>query len=506
MTHFLDRFTNSDAAFSQSLAVPIATVLISSLLYFTFSSSSRKYELGSLAQAVPGLSFLSIMPFFHQRFDFLDWGFNVTGHHIFRFNLLWNKVTVVSGEAAREAIYTYKGLNLLEAFKFVSGSLPVVKDANPADLAIVLKRLMELQRNESLSNMIPKLVEDVRQHMERWSTRERIDPFDEVCELGFHTSVRALAAKEMADDYTFIQKLRKIYDDLDDSTTPTTVLFPWLPSPSMIKKVWSAKKVYDIIVNAINERRMSGIRQDDTLQLLLDHDDSRYTIVSFIMGFIIAGARATGVTASWLLIYLGGYPEWRTKVVEEIEALLQNHSSNPSSDPLSARLATVPLEAWESDMPILESAIREVTRIAQPHVAMRLNEGPDVLIDNKLIPHGSYVLYPFSDIHLDPDVYPEPWTFNPGRTPPTDVPLSFVGFGGGRTVCVGNRLAKLELKLIVAMYLLSYDHSVVKRSNIKEPVFRGAVPKPNWNDGLTCRPEDKSQDMFFAHSRTSVQV
>ncbi|TFK28942.1 cytochrome P450 [Coprinopsis marcescibilis] len=488
----------------RNFALPLGGLLIAAVAFSSVSSRYRNYKLGSLANAVPGLSFLSIMPFFHSRFDFLNWGFHATGQQAYSFNLLWNKVTVVSGESAREAIFTFRGLNLLEAFKFVSGSLPVVRDADHTVLATVQKRLTALQRNASLSDLIPQFLEDIRQHMDRWSSRDTIDPFDEICELGFHTSVRALAAKGMADDYALIQRLRKLYDDLDESTTPATVLFPLFPSPAMIKKVWAAKQVYDVITKAIDEREGSGIRHNDTLQMLLDAKDDRFTIIGFIMGLIIAGARATGVTASWMLIYLGGNPEWRAKAVTEIETLLRNHSSSASEqDPLSTRLSTIPLEAWESEAPVLDSVIREITRIAQPHIAMRLNEGPDVLIDNKLIPHGSYVLYPFSDVHLDPEIYSDPWTFNPGRPEPTSTPLGYVGFGGARSVCAGQRLAKLELKLIVSMYILGYDHGIVKRSDTSKPVTHGAVPRPNWNEPLTCRPADKSDDMFFAQKRTA---
>jgi len=37
---------------------------------------------------LPGHPFLAIFPFFRQRFDFLNWGFQVTGQPIFQFQLL----------------------------------------------------------------------------------------------------------------------------------------------------------------------------------------------------------------------------------------------------------------------------------------------------------------------------------------------------------------------------------------------------------------------------------
>jgi len=62
---------------------------------------------------------------------------------------------------------------------------------------------------------------------------------------------------------------------------------------------------------------------------------------------------------------------------------------------------------------------------------MRRNLGPELYINNKLIPTGAYVIYPFSDVHLDPEVYPDPWKFDPSRKEPTHIPFSYVGWGGG---------------------------------------------------------------------------
>ena len=101
----------------------------------------------------------------------------------------------------------------------------------------------------------------------------------------------------------------------------------------------------------------------------------------------------------------------------------------PLSD-LSAALAQIPLDVWEGSTPVLDALIHETTRLAQPHTAMRKNVGPDVHIDGKLVPSGHYVVYPFSDVHLNEELYPDPWKFDPSRPHP-DARFSHVGWGGG---------------------------------------------------------------------------
>jgi hypothetical protein len=57
------------------------------------------------------------------------------------------------------------------------------------------------------------------------------------------------------------------------------VLFPWLPSPSMVMRAWATKQIYDIIVKAMKVRKQSGIPRNDALQMLLDSEEEHFTIV-----------------------------------------------------------------------------------------------------------------------------------------------------------------------------------------------------------------------------------
>ena len=81
-------------------------------------------------------------------------------------------------------------------------------------------------------------------------------------------------------------------------------------------------------------------------------------------------------------------------------------------------------------MPVFDAIIRETLRLAQPHTAMRRNMGPDTYIGGEKVPSGAYVVYPFSDVHLDSELYPDPWKFDPGR-PERKVPYGWIGWGAG---------------------------------------------------------------------------
>jgi hypothetical protein len=110
-------------------------------------------------------------------------------------------------------------------------------------------------------------------------------------QLLFQTTVRSLSCDELADDSAQVARLKELYDTLDSGTTPTTVLLPWLPGPSMLKKLWATKQIYDIVVQAIDARQRSGASKPDTLQMLLDEQDERLVIVG-VSSFEFAFRRA----------------------------------------------------------------------------------------------------------------------------------------------------------------------------------------------------------------------
>ncbi|KAI3613103.1 cytochrome p450 [Moniliophthora roreri] len=493
------------ALLGAGVPVIFTTAIVLFLLIVSIASSFQKDPVDA-PTSLPAHSLLAIVPFFRRRYDFLNWGFQATGHSIFQFNLLRNKVIVVSGESARQTFFSAKHLDLTEGFKILSGAIPMVRgvtsDLQTKRIALIHKRLASVQKNEQLSTLIPIILADCRRMMDSWGPSGAFDPFESVYELVFQTTVRTLSCSEISDDPVLVARLKRLYDKLDTGTTPATVLLPWLPTPAMLQKLWATKDIYDIVVAAIKAREQSGVTRNDTLQMLLDNQDEKLVIVGFIMGLLIAGARATGTTACWLLTFLGGHPEWRARVKAEVEGLVDSTFLPASKDAsrLSSRLSMLSLETWESQMPVLDSLIRETLRVAQPHTAMRRNLGPELYIDGKVIPRDAYVVYPFSDVHLDPDLYPDPWKFDPGRPAfEGKSPYSYVGWGGGKTICLGQRLAKIELKLITAMFVLGFDHHVV--DGYGKPA--DPLPTPNWNDILLCRPP---QAFGLKYERTNMTL
>lgn len=144
-----------------------------------------------------------------------------------------------------------------------------------------------------------------------------------------------------------------------------------------------------------------------------------------------------------MTLFLGCHPHWQAAALTEVRALVAAHVNvsaiGTSLTSLADVLSSIPLSAWENEVPVLDSIIRETLRIAQPHVAMRRNVGPELYIDGKIIPSGTFVVYPFADVHLNESLYPDPWIFDPTRAPAKGE-FSYVGWGGGTCrIVTGSR-------------------------------------------------------------------
>jgi len=184
-----------------------------------------------------------------------------------------------------------------------------------------------------------------------------------------------------------------------------------------------------------------------------------------------------------MIIDLAIHPEWREKCKREIQSLVSRHLGDSlSSATLCEEFGAIPLSAWEDELPILEACTRESQRVSLSTIALRRNLREEMKIGERVVKRGDLLVYSFADVHLNPEYYPEPYKYDPGRwLRPDLVPSAtypFLGWGAGRHPCPGMRAAKLEMKLIVAMFLTRYEFDLVD----EDGKFPNPLPVPNRND------------------------
>ncbi|KAJ5446813.1 Cytochrome P450 [Penicillium cf. griseofulvum] len=459
-------------------------LLLSALLYkvlYVPVESSRKDHSPPLLQ-LPTWKVSQL--FFEKRFDFIKDGFKSTSSAIYQTKLFRHNAIVLSGDEGRRVFFKEKGLSLHDAFAIMIGSSPAHFDPHQVDG--VVRRIASIQRPENLQKLIPLILSECRDKMDAWGRERILDPCSSLHEVTFQLVMR-IASFDIANDPVLPARLKSLVDTVDSITNPYSTWFPWLPGPALFHKFFASLQFYRIVQAGINARKRSGIKQDDMLQHMLDDGDSTMKIFRCILGLSLAGARATGTIVTWLIMHISADPTWSSNVQEEIKTLISTHTSSTASlsgDALAQALSKIPLTAWESQTPNLDLCIRETLRASQPYTAVRKNAGPDLVIGPYVIPSGSLVCYPFSDTALNPKYYPDPTRWDPSRV--IDKAAPFIGWGGGKHACKGQRLATLNMKLVVA-YALTQFHVTLVDGQGKKMTH---VPLPDCNDSATCRPKE----------------
>jgi len=183
-----------------------------------------------------------------------------------------------------------------------------------------------------------------------------------------------------------------------------------------------------------------------------------------------------------MLVDLSIHPKWKEECKKEIRDLLSRHLGDSLSfATLSEKFGAVPVSAWEDELPTLDACIRESHRISMTGAALRRNTR-EMKIGEQVVKRGDFLAYSLADVHLNPEYYPEPYKYDPGRwlrpDPVPNAAYPFLGWGAGRHPCTGIKIAKLEMKLTITVSLMRYEFDLVDQDG----KFPDPLPVPNRND------------------------
>ncbi|KAL0312176.1 UNVERIFIED_CONTAM: cytochrome [Sesamum radiatum] len=240
------------------------------------------------------------------------------------------------------------------------------------------------------------------------------------------------------------------------------------------RKIWALEKeISALILKVVKERREAG-HERDLLQTLLEVAKTSYSTSAAIDQFIVdncrniylAGFETSAVSASWCLMLLASNPEWQTRLRDEVEEVCQGRI--PDIDMLRK-------------MKKLHMVIQETMRLYPPAPTLAREAFKDVKIGNIRVPKGVNVWTMVTALHTDTALWGadalefKPQRFENGIAGACKSPNAYIPFGFGQRVCVGQHLAMVELKMLMALILtnfsftlsLNYVHSPVMKTIIE---------------------------------------
>lgn len=103
----------------------------------------------------------------------------------------------------------------------------------------------------------------------------------------------------------------------------------------------------------------------------------------------------------------------------------------------------------------------------------------DTIVSGYSIPAGTQVHILSYVMGWDPDLFHKPWQFLPERWLKSSEGNTFhkfssLPFGFGRRMCLGRRLAELELHVLLFHIVLNFDLQYPENETV-EPVARGTI-------------------------------
>uniref|UniRef100_A0AAY4DC04 Uncharacterized protein n=1 Tax=Denticeps clupeoides TaxID=299321 RepID=A0AAY4DC04_9TELE len=193
-------------------------------------------------------------------------------------------------------------------------------------------------------------------------------------------------------------------------------------------KVNYSDSVQRDLLDALLRAKRSSENNNTSTQGVGLTDDHLLMTVGDIFG---AGVETTTTVLKWSIVYLVHYPEVQKKIQEDDRG----------------------------NLPYLAATIREVLRIRPvsplliPHVAVA-----DTSIGEYAVKKGARVIVNLWSLHHDQREWKNPDLFDPGESRKTEpgcaVPsASYLPFGAGVRVCLGEALAKMELFLFLSWLL-----------------------------------------------------
>ncbi|WP_329021773.1 cytochrome P450 [Streptomyces sp. NBC_01423] len=101
----------------------------------------------------------------------------------------------------------------------------------------------------------------------------------------------------------------------------------------------------------------------------------------------------------------------------------------------------------------VDAAVGESLRLASPVRLITRVARCEVTVGEVRVQAGQEVMALIGDAHRDPEHFPDPDSFDPGRPP-----SRLLSFGGGPHYCLGAQLARLEASLVLPCLLRRFPH------------------------------------------------
>lgn len=305
---------------------------------------------------------------------------------------------------------------------------------------------------KQLVNLLESIKAAINTELDKIGSGGELDIFPVFNDLAFQTVVKSLfssaASQEEIDRLQYIteaaqkmlvRELRQPYKGW------------WFRLTGEIDKhIGLTKEAREILKKIVYDRKQSGVREDDMLDMLLDarYEDgepmSEEQLIDEILILFTAGHETTSNALTFTAELLAQNPEYQDKIISEVTEAEENSNS---------------LMEFLQKCSFTQQVIEESLRLYPPaYFIDRMNVEEDEFEGVK-IPKGKNLLFSVYEIHRHRFFWKDPEKFYPERfseADKTELSNYYFPFGAGPRKCIGNNFAMYEMILAVAELMKRY--------------------------------------------------
>jgi cytochrome P450 len=218
------------------------------------------------------------------------------------------------------------------------------------------------------------------------------------------------------------------------------------------------KELDEWVYEIVDQRRASGEKKSDLLQMLLDVEDAdtgqKMTNVQLrdeLITIFATGHETTAIALGYAIYLLAKHKDVLQKVQLELQSILPK-VGNPSMDDLKKLQYT-------------NQVIWETLRLYAPTWMVGRLATKDDVVNGYPIKKGQNIILQLYILHRSPELWEQPNIFNPDRFAPELVQNRpkhhFMPFGTGPRMCIGQHFAMMEMQLMLIMLIARFDFNIV---------------------------------------------
>ncbi len=388
------------------------------------------------------------LPFHHRNFE--------EKGDTFRLNIGFNKSVIFSRDAGlveyvlqkNQRNYVKSEIQTKDLVKYVGEGLLTSEGEHWKRQR---KLIQPAFHKKQLANLMDSIKQAILSEYSKITPGIELDIFPVYNDLAFQTVVKSLfSSAANQEEITRLQFITEETQKMLVKELRQPYLGWWFNLSGKIESYLKLTREARAILKAmVQERRSSGERYDDLLDMLLEakYDDGNFMdeeqLIDEILILFTAGHETTSNSLTFTAQLLALHPEWQENIFNEIETLEREETD---------------LMGFVTKAKLTQQVIEESMRMYPPaYFIDRVNLEPDEF-EGKYFEPGSNLLFSLHEVHRHPDLWEDPDVFKPDRFADGGKKFSsqYFPFGAGPRKCIGNNFAMFEMIIAVAEIVRRY--------------------------------------------------